>query len=57
MNAYERLCAARAKGRPTAASYISALFTDFFEMCIRDSSLAMAQRRQSSLSGARMPVF
>ena len=32
MNAYERLCAARAKGRPTAASYISALFTDFFEL-------------------------
>lgn len=32
MRAYERLCAARAKGRPTAASYISALFTDFFEL-------------------------
>lgn len=29
MNAYERVCAARASGRPTAVSYIEALFTDF----------------------------
>ena len=32
MNAYERVCAARAKGRPTAHSYIEALFTDFVEL-------------------------
>ena len=32
MNAYERVCAARAKGRPTARSYIEALFTDFIEL-------------------------
>ena len=32
MNAYERVCAARAKGRPTARSYIEALFTDFVEL-------------------------
>ena len=32
MNAYDRLTIARSKGRPTAASYISAIFTDFFEL-------------------------
>lgn len=32
MNAYDRLTIARSKGRPTAASYLSALFTDFFEL-------------------------
>ena len=32
MNAYDRVTAARAKGRPTAMSYIRAIFTDFIEM-------------------------
>jgi acetyl-CoA carboxylase carboxyl transferase subunit alpha len=32
MNAYERVQAARAKGRPTAAGYIQALFDGFLEM-------------------------
>ena len=32
MGAYERLAAARAKGRPTGVSYINGIFTDFVEM-------------------------
>lgn len=32
MNAYDRVQAARAKGRPTAMDYIKNLFTDFVEM-------------------------
>jgi acetyl-CoA carboxylase carboxyl transferase subunit alpha len=32
MTAYERLNAARAKGRPTASAFIENLFTDFFEL-------------------------
>ena len=32
MGAYERLAAARAKGRPTGVSYINSIFTDFVEM-------------------------
>lgn len=32
MTAYERVCAARAKGRPTAMSYIEHLFEGFVEM-------------------------
>ena len=32
MNAYERVQAARAKGRPTAMRYIENIFTDFIEM-------------------------
>ena len=32
MEAYERLAAARAKGRPTGACYIKNIFTDFMEM-------------------------
>ena len=32
MNAYERVCAARAKGRPTAMTYIDAIFEDFIEL-------------------------
>jgi acetyl-CoA carboxylase carboxyl transferase subunit alpha len=32
MTAYERLNAARAKGRPTASDFITNLFTDFFEL-------------------------
>ena len=32
MNAYERLCAARASGRPTAQCYLSQIFADFLEM-------------------------
>ena len=32
MTAWERVTAARAKGRPTAQAYIDAIFTDFIEM-------------------------
>ena len=32
MTAYERVCMARAKGRPTSMSYIKNIFTDFIEM-------------------------
>ncbi len=32
MEAYERLVAARAKGRPTGLCYINSIFTDFMEM-------------------------
>ena len=32
MTAYERVCAARAKGRPTSMNYISAIFDDFIEL-------------------------
>ena len=32
MNAYERLCAARKSGRPTARKYIEALCDRFFEL-------------------------
>ena len=32
MNAYERVTAARATGRPTATQYIDAIFTDFTEL-------------------------
>ena len=32
MNAYDRVTAARAKGRPTAMAYIRNIFTDFIEM-------------------------
>ncbi len=32
MTAYERLCAARAKGRPTARAYIDHVFDSFFEL-------------------------
>ena len=32
MTAYERVCAARAKGRPTAMSYITNIFADFIEL-------------------------
>ncbi len=32
MHPYERLAIARAKGRPTALSYINAIFTDFYEL-------------------------
>lgn len=32
MNAYERLCAARKSGRPTARKYIEALCDHFFEL-------------------------
>lgn len=32
MTAYERVKAARAKGRPTASDYIENLFTGFLEM-------------------------
>lgn len=32
MTAYDRVCAARAKGRPTAMDYISHIFTDFTEL-------------------------
>ena len=32
MTAYERVCAARAKGRPTSMNYINAIFDDFIEL-------------------------
>ena len=32
MTAYERVCMARAKGRPTSMSYIKNIFSDFIEM-------------------------
>lgn len=32
MTAYERVCAARAKGRPTAVEYIKNIFSEFIEM-------------------------
>ena len=32
MTAYERLCAARAKGRPTSRKYIDNIFDSFFEL-------------------------
>ena len=32
MTAYDRVCAARAKGRPTAMDYIGHIFTDFTEL-------------------------
>ena len=32
MNAYERVCLSRAKGRATAKSFIEEIFTDFYEM-------------------------
>ena len=32
MTAWERVTAARAKGRPTAQAYIQAIFTDFVEL-------------------------
>ncbi len=45
MNAYERVLAARAKERPTAKSFIEAIFTDFTELhgdrCFGDDSAVM----------------
>ena len=32
MTAYERVCNARAKGRPTSLSFINAIFKGFIEM-------------------------
>ncbi|OQB25122.1 MAG: Acetyl-coenzyme A carboxylase carboxyl transferase subunit alpha [Firmicutes bacterium ADurb.Bin182] len=46
MTAYDRLLAARAKGRPTASAFIKGIFSDFFELhgdrCFSDDKAVMA---------------